>query len=265
MAISLTDLTKSDVSPGKKIYASDIEDRIDAINANNTILEESCVDLASTQNNISGQKTFTANPIVPTPTSDTHAATKGYVDGMGFVAYSGRLATGMKEYGTASSTSSGKLVDSTATFITANIAAGDWVYNKTDATVAQVVSVDSETQLTLDTNIMASGEIYSVGTLKINSELVTLDLSSFIPAGAKAVIMKCYALAAVYGKSIHLYDYNALSSVGTVETYVAGIGTTKQMICPLNSNRQIKYYIHTQTAGSAGWSEIYINAVGYFM
>ena len=65
--------------------------------------------------------------------------------------------------GTATGTIVNKLVDSAATFISDNITTGDVIYNTTDATSAAVVSVDSETELTLDADIFVSGEDWSYG------------------------------------------------------------------------------------------------------
>lgn len=48
------------------------------------------------------------------------------------------------------------LVASAATFITDNVQAGDVVYNLTDSTAATVVSVQSQTSLTLNANIFAA-------------------------------------------------------------------------------------------------------------
>jgi hypothetical protein len=56
-----------------------------------------------------------------------------------------------------------KLIDSTARFILKEIRPGNYVRNTTDATTALVVSVDSETQLTLDTNIfLATSKAYAI-------------------------------------------------------------------------------------------------------
>lgn len=65
-------------------------------------------------------------------------------------------------FGTATSTSSGKLVDTAATFSTSGVQAGDFVWNHTDQSHTTVVSVDSEIQLTLTANIFTVGEEYSV-------------------------------------------------------------------------------------------------------
>ena len=61
-----------------------------------------------------------------------------------------------KATGTNTSTSSSKLIDSGATFQTAGVAVGMIVYNSSDATFSYVVSVDSQTQLTLAANIFTA-------------------------------------------------------------------------------------------------------------
>lgn len=67
------------------------------------------------------------------------------------------------ETGTSTTVTASKLIDSTATFITFNIKPGDVVHNDTDGTAATVVSVDSETQLTLNANIFtATAKAYVV-------------------------------------------------------------------------------------------------------
>jgi hypothetical protein len=61
--------------------------------------------------------------------------------------------------GTTTSTTTGKLVDSTQNFeTTAQI--GSFVKNTTDNTTASVINIDSDTTLDLDADIMASGEEY---------------------------------------------------------------------------------------------------------
>lgn len=63
--------------------------------------------------------------------------------------------------GTTTSTTDFKLVDSGASFLS-TVSAGDVVKNVTDTTYSYVVSVDSDTQLTIWDNIFVSGESYSV-------------------------------------------------------------------------------------------------------
>jgi hypothetical protein len=67
----------------------------------------------------------------------------------------------VKASGTATSTTSNKLVDSSATF-TSTVSEGDRVKNVTDTSFATVTSVDSNTQLTINQDIFTSGETYQV-------------------------------------------------------------------------------------------------------
>lgn len=67
------------------------------------------------------------------------------------------------ETGTNTTATAFKLIDSAATFITNNVYPGDIVHNDTDETSATVVSVDSETQLTLNADIFtATAKAYAV-------------------------------------------------------------------------------------------------------
>ena len=72
--------------------------------------------------------------------------------------------------GIASATTTNKLVDASAAFTTL-IAVGDVVENITDNTTAKITAIDSATQVTLDNDIMASGEVY-----RIYSDYVKMDL-----------------------------------------------------------------------------------------
>ena len=68
---------------------------------------------------------------------------------------------GEKDSGTATGTTTNKLVDSTQNFII-TVHIGDKINNITDSTTAIITAIDSNTQLTLDTDIMASGEVYII-------------------------------------------------------------------------------------------------------
>ncbi len=65
------------------------------------------------------------------------------------------------ETGTATSTTSNKLIDSSKLF-TDTVSVGDLVYNTTDNTIAEVDAVVSDTELTLSADIMVSGEDYKI-------------------------------------------------------------------------------------------------------
>ena len=60
------------------------------------------------------------------------------------------------EAGTNTTATASKLIDSAGLFITNNVKTGDVVHNDTAGTAATVVSVDSETQLTLNANIFTT-------------------------------------------------------------------------------------------------------------
>lgn len=73
------------------------------------------------------------------------------------------LVTGTpRETGTATSTTADKLVDTAADFVTQKVVVGDTVYNTTDDTEALVTAIDDLNTLSLDTDIMVSGEAYEV-------------------------------------------------------------------------------------------------------
>ena len=70
--------------------------------------------------------------------------------------------------GTNDSISAYKLINSAATFQTSGVQAGDHVRNTTDATITTVVSVDSQTQLTLSADIfLATSKTYYVDVTKV--------------------------------------------------------------------------------------------------
>lgn len=65
--------------------------------------------------------------------------------------------------GTTTSTTANKLVNSGATFVTLGVSVGTRVFNDTDITTALVTAIDSETTLSVDSDIFASGETYTIG------------------------------------------------------------------------------------------------------
>lgn len=65
--------------------------------------------------------------------------------------------------GTNTSISANALISSASTFITDNVKSGDVVYNLTDKTSATVISVLSETQVVLNSNIfLATGKLFTI-------------------------------------------------------------------------------------------------------
>ena len=66
-----------------------------------------------------------------------------------------------KAFGTTTSTTADKLVDSSATF-TSTVSIGDRITNTSDSTIAIITAIDSNTELTISNDIFVSGENYTV-------------------------------------------------------------------------------------------------------
>lgn len=64
--------------------------------------------------------------------------------------------------GSATATTSNKLVDSTKDFSALGVKKGDIIYNTTDNTAALVTAVDSATTLSVSADVFASGETYRI-------------------------------------------------------------------------------------------------------
>ena len=68
---------------------------------------------------------------------------------------------GLVDSGTTDGTTSDKLVESGQNFLT-TVTVGDVVHNTTDDTFAYVTAVDSDTIISINSDIMVSGEAYSI-------------------------------------------------------------------------------------------------------
>lgn len=121
------------------------------------------------------------------------------------------------ETGTATSYVSNTLINSGSSFLTSGVTVGDLVMNTTDNTTATVVSVDSDTQLTLSADIFPDGnENYEIywsygklihitatqylidilnGTLADNDTVIDISNNSFDIAGtpdSSIIVAECY-------------------------------------------------------------------------
>lgn len=97
-----------------------------------------------------------------------------------------KYGQGKVDEGTTDGTTSDKLVDSSQNFLT-TVTVGDVIHNTTDGTYARVTAVDSDTQLSLDNDIMASGEDYVVqhsDAAKARASLVLDDGWTITDGGA---------------------------------------------------------------------------------
>ena len=93
-----------------------------------------------------------------------------------------RSELGVLYSGSATGTTSNKLVDSGASFATSIV--GQTVYNLTDKTSAMVTARDSGTTLSIDANIMASGEGYIISGLTSDEiDYATFDTSGNTSSG----------------------------------------------------------------------------------
>lgn len=72
-----------------------------------------------------------------------------------------KYGEGLVDSGTTDGVSAGKLIQSGQNFLT-TVTVGDVVYNTTDGTYAFVTGIDSDTQLSISVDIMASGENYRI-------------------------------------------------------------------------------------------------------
>tara|TARA_R110002074_G_scaffold401736_1_gene601115 strand:- start:1147 stop:3624 length:2478 start_codon:yes stop_codon:yes gene_type:complete len=88
-----------------------------------------------------------------------------------------RSELGVLYSGSATSTTSNKLVDSNAAFATSIV--GQTLYNQTDKTSAMVTARDSATTLSIGADIMASGESYIISGLTSDQ----IDYASFDASG----------------------------------------------------------------------------------
>jgi len=97
--------------------------------------------------------------------------------------------------GTATSTTTGKLVNSGAAFVSAT-ALGKTVYNTTDDTFTTVTAYDSGTSLTLADDIMASGDSYIIGDpAKALTRICVVSGTGSYPMWNRTVKIKVCSLA----------------------------------------------------------------------
>jgi len=121
--------------------------------------------------------------------------------------------------GTTDGTTASKLVDSGAAFDTDGTSVGDVVLNTTDSTRAKITAIDSSTTLSLDADIMVSGEDYEIwdSTRKIwgrgSGGAITLTVNtSSLNTGDR------FEIQAENGESrILIWDGTDLVKVGGIE------------------------------------------------
>jgi hypothetical protein len=76
------------------------------------------------------------------------------------------------ESGTNTTTTASKLINSEGLFLTNNVKTGDVVHNDTEGTAATVVSVNSETELTLNSSIFtATSQVYVIYSMSSQTSM----------------------------------------------------------------------------------------------
>lgn len=87
--------------------------------------------------------------------------------------------------GTTDGTTSSKLIDSSQNFLT-TVSVNDIVHNTTDGTYAKVTAVDSDISLSLNADIMISGEAYQIETsaaVKAKENMINSDSWTILDGG----------------------------------------------------------------------------------
>ncbi len=102
---------------------------------------------------------------------------------------SSKYTKGVVDSGTTDATTANKLEESGQNFLT-TVTIGDVVYNTTDSTFARITAIDSDTVLSIDTDIMTSGEDYEImgsAGARARFYLTNVDSWSIIDGGPDTV------------------------------------------------------------------------------
>jgi len=96
-----------------------------------------------------------------------------------------KYGEGLVDNGTTDGVATNKLIQSGQNFLT-TVTVGDVIYNTTDGTYALVTAIDSDTQLSISADIMASGEVYRIqhsDAAKARAKLILTDLWTITDGG----------------------------------------------------------------------------------
>jgi hypothetical protein len=175
-------------------------------------------------------------------------------------------ATGTsKATGTCTTNTASKVIDSAADFVTAAIAADDWIHNTTDDTWSQVATVDDLHTITADTDICPDGnEAYEIIRQTANKLIDTS--ANFTTASVAAndfvhnITTDTWCKVVTKDSATQLtLDEDLFASSGG-HTYEVGTPVCKHTISTQNSNASMKAATVTVKEGSIV-TEKYANAV----
>ena len=144
--------------------------------------------------------------------------------------------------GTATGTDSDKLIDSTASF-TSTVSVGDIAVDS-QGNIGNVVSVDSDTQLTLDNTIFTTGEAYEINQ-ELNTDYIAFDGYGYFEEGINPELSRTY-LQSNY-KISRPSDTNLRVPVFTEDTdsvsflYKGEVKRVQTVSSSTNTNAQIEY------------------------
>ena len=183
--------------------------------------------------------------------------------------------------GTATGGSETTLVDSTATFITDGVAAGDYVVNDTDFSIGRILTIPSETTVTVGRQIdpgtgttiyeNESGSTYRIVTATSTgaSFVVIYGLDTYRAALNEFVVLNGtsnVATTGTYSRQFRMRMYGAGSAKSAVGTITSTAQTDGTVTCQLiNGNNQSLMSIYTVPAGKTAylhrwWGSISKNA-----
>lgn len=165
-------------------------------------------------------------------------------------------------------TTTNKLIDSARTF-SSTVSVGDLVLNTTDSTRATVTAVDSNTELTLDADIMASGEFY---TIREQSRLdyIAFDGYGYFEDGVNPRSTDSLSLMQSNNTIFRLNDFNTRIPVYTDDTtsvsflYKGEVKRTQSISSSTDTNAQIDYVTVSGSDNNDSYKERVLGDGGTF-
>lgn len=161
-----------------------------------------------------------------------------------------------KEDSTTTGTTTNKLVDSGATFVSDGVLVGSIVINVTDGTESYVTAIDSETQLTVADDVFPTGKAYELydtpwlpdGYVECNGQTLSDADSPY----------NGLTIPDLNGSKVHLRGDDASGTLGVTNytapaTHSHSVNITTSSTCPASSNGVNACHTHlvSGTTGNA--------------
>ena len=231
----LTDLGGMSTAMKAEVEA-ECTDALEAYDSGNGVARESSV--LSIQNNTRFTASIPSTMLIPSSGSNVYKLNINFYDNDGNMEDPDGSTV---DSGTTSGAATNKLIEAGQNFLT-TVKVGDRIDNTTDSTRATVTAVDSDIQLTLDADIMTSGENYNVVRPDIGLDLDTADGTD-----KNAILFKEFAASnALDNSGISNHKMLERSGVGRFFCYVkiADTETEAQFLYnfALDENSERLYY-----------------------